>query len=75
VRGLAALYHVDYLIVDSRDFGPEAKPRSKYLEPWTTVAANLIARGPVQQLFFADPPRDAVVFTDGPTLVIDLHKI
>jgi hypothetical protein len=35
----------------------------------------LIARGPADQMLFAHPPPQAVVFRSGPVTVIDLHKL
>jgi len=75
VRAMVATFGIDYLIVDTRDFGPDAKKRAQYLEPWTSLANSLIQRGPLDGCVFASPPAQAVVFRDGPTVIVDLHKL
>ena len=74
VRAMMATDHVDYLVVDARDFGPEALKRAEY-GPWTALARTLFRAGPVDTLVFAHPPAAAVVFRDGPVAVVDLHKL
>jgi hypothetical protein len=74
VRAMMAADHVDYVVADARDFGPEASKRAEYLM-WTSLARMLIARGPADQMLFAHPPPQAVVFRSGPVTVIDLHKL
>jgi hypothetical protein len=63
-------YHVDYLIADERDFGPETLERARYYEPWGTLAQRLTA-GPHALL---QPPSDRVVYRDGTRLVVSLHQ-
>ena len=74
VRAMMATDHVDYLVVDARDFGPEAIRRAEY-GPWTLLARSLLGAGPMDKLVFAHPPAGAVVFRDGPLSVVDLHKL
>ncbi|HWE27369.1 MAG TPA: hypothetical protein VHB97_05165 [Polyangia bacterium] len=74
VRAMMAADHVDYLVVDSRDFGPDADKRAEYLM-WTSLARSLLGGGPRDMLVFAHPPEPAVVFRSGPVTVIDLHKL
>ncbi len=74
VRAMIDTDHVDYLVVDTRDFGPEAIKRAEYLM-WSPFARALITAGPVDQMVFAHPPPDAVVSRIGPVLVLDLHKL
>ncbi|HEX2568324.1 MAG TPA: hypothetical protein VH877_02115 [Polyangia bacterium] len=75
VRRFAAMYHVDYMVVDALDFGPDALRRSRYTEPWTTLAQRLIAATPPDRMALAHPPPGAVVFRDGTMMVIDLKKL
>lgn len=75
VRAFAQRHHVDYLVVDMRDFGPKARERASYVEPWTTRARRLLDRGPPASLVLAVPPPEAVVFADGPIRVLDAHKL
>ena len=74
VQAMMATDHVDYLVVDARDFGPQAVKRAEYLM-WTGLARSLIAAGPRDQMLFAHPPEKAVVFKRGPIAVIDLHRL
>jgi hypothetical protein len=74
VRAMIDADHVDYLVVDARDFGPEAMKRAEYLM-WTGLARSMIAAGPVDQLIWAHPPEKAVVWKNGPVTVVDLHKL
>ena len=69
---MMATDQVDYLVVDARDFGPQAFKRAEY-GPWTQLARSLLR--PVDTLVFAHPPDAAVVFRDGPVAVVDLHKL
>ena len=75
VRDFAARYGVHYLVGDARDFGPAALERALYAEPWTSLARDLLARGPIDQLVLAKPPEGAIVFADGPRFVLDLRKL
>ena len=74
VKQMMDVDHVDYLVVDARDFGPDANKRAEYLM-WTPLARQLLGAGPVDKLFFAHPPAGAVVAKNGPVSVIDLHKL
>jgi len=74
VRAMMAADHVDYLVVDAEDFGPQAMKRAEY-GPWTDVARALINAGPMDKLLFAHPPDAAVVFRSGTMAVVDLHKL
>jgi hypothetical protein len=74
VRTMMAVDHVDYLVVDSRDFGPDAIKRAEYLM-WTGLARSLINAGPRDKMLFANPPAAAVVFHFATVTVIDLHKL
>ena len=74
VRAMMATDHVDYLVVDACDFGPEAMKRADYLM-WTGLARTLIAAGPADQMIFAHPPDAVVVFKSGPVSVVDLRKL
>ncbi|HEY1587360.1 MAG TPA: hypothetical protein VGH63_16805, partial [Polyangia bacterium] len=74
VRAMMATDHVEYLVVDARDFGPEAMKRADYLM-WTGLARTLIAAGPPDQMIFAHPPDAAVVFKSGSVSVVDLRKL
>jgi len=74
VRAMMAADHVDYLVVDARDFGPDAMKRADYLM-WTSLARMLIAAGPADRMIFAHPPDAAVVFRSGPVSVVDLRKL
>jgi hypothetical protein len=74
VQAMMAVDHVDYLVVDSRDFGPEAIKRAEYLM-WTGLGRSLINAGPRDKLLFANPPAAAVVFHFATVTVIDLHKL
>lgn len=75
VRRFAADEHVDYMIVDVGDFGPQAYQRAKYAEPWTTFAVRLLRMGPLQNLVLQKPPDAAIVYRSGPLLLVDLHKL
>ena len=74
VRAMMATDHVDYLVVDARDFGPDAAKRADYAM-WTSLARTLIAAGPADQMLFAHPPDAAIVFRNGPVSVVDLRKL
>lgn len=74
VRAMMDADHVDYLMVDARDFGPEAVKRADYLM-WAPLARSLLAAGPPDKLLFAHPPDAAVVYRNGPVSVVDLHKL
>ena len=74
VRAMMATDHVDYLVVDARDFGPAAMKRAEY-GPWTVLARSLLNAAPMDKLVFAHPPDAAVVFRNGPVAVVDLHKL
>lgn len=74
VKRLRDVDHVDYLVVDARDFGPDARRRAEYLN-WTALARAQIAAGPVDQLLWAHPPADAIAFHDGNDSVVDLRKL
>ncbi len=74
VRAMMATDHVDYLVVDARDFGADAVKRAEY-GPWTQLARMLVTAGPRDQMLFAHPPDAAVVYRDGPVTVVDLHKL
>jgi hypothetical protein len=79
-RTLTAVYnlrdvdHVDYLVVDGQDFGPDAMKRAEYAM-WTPLARMLISSGPRDKLYFAHPPDGAVVYRRGSVTVVDLHKL
>lgn len=75
VRRFARDEHVDYLVVDTGDFGPNAVQRAKYVEPWTALAQRLVRSGPAKGLVLAAPPPAAIVFHDGPTLLVDTHRL
>jgi hypothetical protein len=75
VRRFAATYHVDYLVVDALDFGPDALQRSRYTEPWTTLARQLLTATPPQNMALAHPPPAAIAFRDGTIMVLDLKKL
>jgi hypothetical protein len=66
---------VDYLVADTRDFGADATHRSRYVDPWTPMAAGLIARGSPNRLFLGHPPAQAVVFRDRTQFVVDLRRL
>lgn len=70
VLAFAAKYHVDYLIADERDFGPDAAERARYFEPWGSLAASLLSGDHA----VAHPPPQRVVFRDGTRLVIDVRR-
>jgi hypothetical protein len=74
VRQFVEKEKIDYLIVDLRDFGAEAIQRAIYVSPWTEHAQRRIfaARG---VLALAHPPDAAIVFRDGPNLVLDAKKL
>jgi hypothetical protein len=74
VRAMRDTDHVDYLVVDGQDFGPDAVKRAEYLM-WTPLARSLITAGPRDQMIFAHPPDAAVVFRRGLVTVIDLRKL
>ena len=74
VKQMMDVDHVDYLVVDERDFGPAANKRAEYLM-WTGLARSLINAGPPDKMLFAHPPAQAVVAKNGPVSVIDLHKL
>jgi hypothetical protein len=74
VRAMMAADHVDYLVVDARDFGPDGNKRAEYLM-WTGLARQLLNAGPREQLVFAHPPEAAVVWRFATVTVIDLHKL
>jgi len=74
VRAMRDTDHVDYLVVDGQDFGPDAIKRAEYLM-WSPLARSLIFAGPRDQLIFAHPPPAAVVWHRGLVTVVDLHKL
>jgi len=75
VVGFARKYGVEYLILDERDFGPDAISRAAYYEPWGTLARTLLQATPPATLALAHPPPSSVVFRDGDRLVLDARKL
>ena len=73
VVALRTRYAVDYLIVDSRDFGPDAVKRAKYFEPWGMLTGQLLLGVDAATLPLAHPPRSTIVFEDQNQQVIDLR--
>ena len=74
VRAMMAADHVDYLVVDARDFGPDAMKRAEYLM-WSPLTRALVSAGPADKMLFAHPPAGAIVAHVGPLSVLDLHKL
>jgi hypothetical protein len=74
VRTLMNDEHIDYIVVDERDFGPSAVARAQYAM-WTPFFRQLLFAAPLEKLVWRAPPPNAIVFRDGQTLVIDLHKL
>jgi hypothetical protein len=74
VRAFVRQYDLDYLVVDTRDFGVAARKRAVYASPWTEYALRLIghARG---HFALAAPPPETIAFRDGPVLVLDAKKL
>jgi hypothetical protein len=75
VRRLRDVFHVDYLIGDARDFGPDALARSQDAGLWGPEVRTMLAMGPRDQLYFSHPPPAALVFREGTTWVVDLRKL
>ena len=75
VRRFVANQHLDYLVVDQRDFGPKAYERAAYVEPWTLQAQGLLDKTPAASMVLANPPANAIVFQDGPVCVLDAHAL
>lgn len=75
IRRFMRSERVDYLIVDARDFGPEALARARFAQPWITLTDALLTAVPPESLPLAQPPPQAVVFREGPLAVIDLSRL
>ena len=73
VAALRVRYAVDYVIVDTRDFGSDAVRRAKYFEPWGTLTAKLLAGVDASTLALAHPPQSAIVFEGENQRVVDLR--
>lgn len=69
----AAENRIHYMVVDARDFGPDAVARSRYAEPWNRLTAELVLRQPVESLVLAQPAATCVTFRDGPMQLVDLR--
>ncbi len=69
---LRTRYEVDYLLVDKRDFGPDAMKRARYFEPWGTLNTQLLSGVAADALALAHPPASAIVFETPDQSVIDL---
>jgi hypothetical protein len=74
VRAFAQKYAIDYLVVDTRDFGPDARKRAIYASPWTEYALALVSRAR-NHFSLAHPPAETIAFRDGPILVLDGKKL
>jgi hypothetical protein len=75
LSGVVALrrdHRVDYLLVDARDFGPDARKRARYYAPWGALAGRLLDAAPAESLALAHPPAACVTFSSGPLQVLDL---
>lgn len=75
VRRFVADEHIDYLVIDERDFGPKANERAAYVEPWTTLARRLLYSTPPANMVLANPPASALVFQDGPVKVLAAPRL
>jgi hypothetical protein len=75
VRSFAAREHVNYLLVDARDFGPQALARSAEKQPWLSFNRQLLAETPPANMALAHPPEAAVAFRNGPVTVLDCSKL
>jgi hypothetical protein len=74
VRQMVDKEHVDYLVVDARDFGNDALKRSRYVSPWTETA-QLYIQNAHGRFALAAPPPEVIVFREGSVLVIDCKKL
>ncbi len=74
VRAFVRQYDLDYLVVDTRDFGRDARKRASYASPWTEYAHWLIGRAH-GKFALAAPPPETIAFRDGPVLVLDAKKL
>jgi hypothetical protein len=70
VLAFARKYRVDYLILDEREFGPDAAERARYYEPWGSLAASLVAGDHA----LAHPPPGRIVHRDGNRLVVSVSQ-
>ena len=63
---------VGVLLVDVRDFGPNAVERAHLFEPWGSWMKQLAARG---HFALEHPPASAILLRRDPWIVVDLHKL
>jgi hypothetical protein len=75
VRSFAAREHVNYLLVDSRDFGSQALARSAEKQPWLSLNRQLLAETPPANMALAHVPEAAVAYRNGPVTVVDCSKL
>jgi hypothetical protein len=79
LKELAAKYRLTHVIVDTRDFGPEAEYRAHadrgIAKRWKERARQLIRTNRPKGFALANPPPQSVVFSDGAMRVIDLSRL
>jgi len=75
VRALRRDFGVDYVLVDRRDFGDDARSRARYYEPWGSLNEQLLAGVDPDSLALAHPPEAAIAFRAGPHALLDLRRL
>jgi hypothetical protein len=75
VRRLRKEHGVDYLLVDRRDFGEDARTRARYYEPWGSLNQALLTSVEPDALALAHPPKEAILFSAGTHLLLDLRRL
>ena len=79
LKALASKYRLTHVVVDTRDFGPQAEGRASsdrgIAKRWKDRAQRLIRTNRPKGFALADPPPQSVVFSDGPVKVVDLGRL
>jgi hypothetical protein len=67
---------VTHVVMDERDFGPQAMSRARYAEPWNTLLRKeLLRTANKRNLVLRSPPPEAIVFHEGTEIVLDLSRL
>ncbi len=76
VLDYAAKYHVTHFLLRPDRYGPDFSGRARMFEPLGTFAGQVtraVARR--DDLVLADPPAEAIVYRNGPWMIVDVAKL
>lgn len=66
---------VTHVVYNEADFGPQAIPRSRYAQPWSSLNARLILASRPDEKVLKNPPPEVVVYRANGEIVVDLRRI